>query len=161
MFNEKGIDNNFKRTSSIMSPRKILLVVFILVLLFPFPTTIVPTWKLKVVEENGNICPNKEVTETWAHYSIYIGSGNSQSENRFTDREGYVEFPKRTVWSPLIWRIIGAVIANALTIAHGSAGPHSSIYSSGIKDVAWISYESDKPLVDKIVVHSCAYNGSY
>lgn len=130
-------------------------------MLIPFPTTIVPTWKLKVVDEQNNICPNKEVTQTWAHYSIYIGSGNSQSEDRLTDEEGNIEFPTRTVWSPLIWRIIGAVIANALTIAHGSAGADSSVYSSGIKDVAWISYKPEKPLSDKIVVHSCIYDSSH
>ena len=131
----------------------------IVVMIFPFPTTVVPTWGLKVIEDSGNTCPNKEVTQTWAHYSVYIGSGNFQSEVRLTNEEGYVEFPERTVWAPLIWRIIGSMIANVLTIAHGSAGAHASVYSSGLKDVAWISYKPDKPLADKISVHSCVYNG--
>ena len=141
--------------------RRYIIISVIIAMLIPFPTTIVPTWKLKVVDEQGNICPNKEATQTWAHYSIYIGSGNFQSEDRLTDEEGNVEFPTRTVWAPLFWRIIGTVIANALTIAHGSAGADSSVHSSGIKDVAWISYKPEKPMADKIVVHSCVYDGSH
>lgn len=141
--------------------RRYIIFLVIVLMIFPFPTTIVPAWKLQVVEENGNICPNKRVTQNWAHYSIYIGGGNFQIEDRLTDEEGYVEFPERTVWAPLIWRIIGAIIANALVIAHGSAGAQSSVWSSGLKDVAWISYKPYERLPDKIVVHSCASDGSY
>jgi hypothetical protein len=141
--------------------RRYIIILIIAVMILPFPITIVPAWKLKVIDENGNVCPNKEVTQTWAHYSIYIGSGNFQSEDRITNEEGFVEFPKRTVWAPLIWRIIGTIVAKALTMAHGSEGADSSVYSRGIKDVAWISYKPDTPLADKIVVRSCVDNESY
>ena len=79
--------------------RRYIIILIVIVMIFPFPTTIVPAWKLKVVDGRENICPNKEVTQTWAHYSIYIGSGNFQSEDRLTNEEGYVEFPERTVWA--------------------------------------------------------------
>lgn len=141
--------------------RRYLLLFLIIALLIPFPTTIVPTWKLQVVDELGSICPNKEVTQTWAHYSIFIGTGNSQSEDRTTDENGSVEFPSRTVWAPLGWRIVGGMITNVLTLAHGSEGPDSSVHSSGMKDVAWISYNPEKPMTDKIVVHSCVYDSSH
>jgi hypothetical protein len=67
-----------------------------------------------------------------------------------------VEFPERTIWAPLIWRGIGSMIANVLTLAHGGAGPHASVYTTGLKDVAWISYKTDKPLPDKMVLHQCS-----
>ena len=133
-----------------------LIVIAVLVLFIPFPTFIVPDWKVQVIDENGNVCQNREVTETWAHYSIYIGSGNFQSERRRTNSNGYVEFPERKVWAPLIWRGVGSVIAHVLIIAHGSAGPDASIYATGLKDKAWIDYETDG-LVDKILVDRCIY----
>ena len=125
-------------------------------MIIPFPTTIVPNWRLRVIDVEGRFCSNKEVSEDWAHYSIYIGLGNHQSEYRSTNEDGFVEFPERTVWAPLIWRIVGSMIANVLTLAHGSAGAHASVYTSGLKDVAWISYKPDKPLPDKMVVHQCS-----
>ncbi len=142
-----------------MSRRLTITLLIIVAMIVPFPTTVVPIWRLKVVDVNGNFCPNKEVDESWKHYSIELGGGGGGNDTRLTDDEGYVEFPERTIWAPLIWRIIGAIIANALLIAHGGAGVHANVYSSGLKDVAWISYKPDKPLPDKIVVHSCVYNG--
>lgn len=138
-----------------VSPRSIILTVALLILFIPFPTLIVPNWKVQAIDVDGNVCPDQEVTETWAHYSIYIGLGNFQSEARRTNNEGYVEFPERKVWAPLIWRAIGS-IANILTLAHGSAGPDASIYTIGLKDKAWIDYQSSG-LVDKMVVHKCVY----
>ena len=35
------------------------------------------------------------VTQSWGHYRLYL-DGNDASENRFTDLNGYVQFPERT-----------------------------------------------------------------
>ena len=139
-----------------MSNRSIIIIAALLILLIPFPTLIVPNWRVQVVDFNGNVCPNRNVRETWSHYSIYINDGNFQWEDRQTNSEGYVEFPERKVWAPLIWRAIGSVIANILILAHGSAGPHATINTTGLKDKAWIDYRSDG-LVDKMVVEKCVY----
>ena len=144
-----------------MSRRSIIIIAIIIIMIVPFPTTIVPSWRLQVVEDSGKFCPNKEVTETWAHYSIYIGSGGFSSQTLLTDNEGYVDFPGRTVWAPLVWRIVGAVIANALSLAHGSVGPHASVYTTGLKDVAWISFKPNEPLPEKMIVSQCSYNDNY
>lgn len=138
-----------------ISYKKNLLIVIIAVLIIPFPTTIVPAWKLKVIDDKGKICPKKEVTQTWAHYSVCVGLGCFQSEDKITNAEGNVEFPKRTIWAPLIWRILGSLIANALTIAHGSAGVASSVHTRGLKDVAWLSYKPNEQLPKKMIVESC------
>lgn len=139
-----------------MSARLIIIVIVLAVLFIPFPTVIVPKWKVQVADINGNICENREVAETWAHYSIYIGGGNFQTENRRTNNEGYVEFPERNVWAPIIWRAIGSIIANILTLAHGGAGPDASIWTTGLKEKAWIDYQSSG-LVNKMVVDKCVY----
>jgi hypothetical protein len=139
-----------------MSDRTMIIIAALVILFIPFPSLIVPNWEFRVVDVNGNICANRRVTESWAHYSIYIGGGNSQTEDRLTNSEGYVKFPARKVWAPLIWRFVGSVIAHVLMIAHGSAGPDASIWATGLKDKAWIDYEHDG-LVDKMVVDQCVY----
>ncbi len=139
-----------------MSDRSLIIIAVVVILFIPFPTLIVPSWQLRLTDVNGNICPNKEVTESWAHYSIYIGGGNHQTEVRRTNDEGSVEFPARKVWAPLIWRVIGTVVAHVLIIAHGSAGPTAKVWSTGLKDTVWIDYKSDG-LVDNMVVEQCVY----
>jgi hypothetical protein len=140
-----------------MSYRSIIIIVLAILLFTPFPTVIVPKWGLRVFDVNRNVCANKEVTQTWAHYSIYI-VGDFQSEHRRTNGEGYVEFPERKIWAPIILRVVSAVIANIMTVAHGSTGPDASVYTHGLKDKAWIDYETSG-LVDNMVAEKCFYEG--
>lgn len=138
-----------------MSRRHIVICVVAIVMIIPFPTIIAPIWKVRVINIEGSVCPNKEVWQGWAHYSVQLFGIGGDTETRLTDNEGYVEFPKRTIWSPLSWRILAGTIAHVLTIAHGSEGPHASLHTDRLKDVAWISYEPEEPIPDIMVVRSC------
>ena len=123
-------------------------------MIVPIESTVVPIWRLQVVDVNGTACSNMRVTQSWGHYSLYLG-GNDQSDDRFTDPHGNVEFPKRTVHAGLARRIVVPVIAHMLLIAHGSVGPSGAVWASGIKDVAWLSYAPGKQLPDKMLVEKC------
>jgi hypothetical protein len=131
------------------------IVCFVIILaVFPLETTVVPKWRLQVVDVSGTPCANMRVTESWGHYSLYIG-GNDQTDDRITDSNGTVEFAKRTVRAGLARRLVVPVFAHVLVIAHGSVGPSGAVWASGIKDVAWLSYASGKPLPDKMRVEKC------
>jgi len=82
------------------------------------------------------------------------------SEDRFTDMNGYVEFPERTVRASLLRRVVVPVIAHILVIAHGSVGADGSVSATGIKDVAWLSYKPGKPLPDRMRVEKCISGGT-
>src|SRR5947207_2640878 len=105
-----------------MSSRKIVLLVFVgalvVMALFPFETTIVPEWRVRIVDESDQPLRNVGVREVWKHYSIET---QSHEQDLLTDSDGYVMFLKRTIRSPLAVRIVRGFI-NGLN-PHGSSGP--------------------------------------
>jgi hypothetical protein len=128
-------------------------------LFYPFESAVIPTWKLQVVDVNENACRDMSVTQSWGHYSLYLDGGGG-SDDRFTDINGYVEFPERTIRASLLRRTIVPVIAHILAIAHGGGGADGAVWASGIKDVAWLSYKVGKPLPGKMRVERCISGGT-
>jgi hypothetical protein len=142
----------------IVSKKKLLvytpLFALILVAVYPFESTVVPAWKVKVIDVDGVRCQNMPLFETWGHYSLFL-SGNFQSEDGVTDREGFVEFPERRMRAIGIRRLVMPFVTEALTIAHGSTGVSGSVHASGLKDVAWLSYKGTEPLPETARVEKC------
>lgn len=122
--------------------------------IYPFESTVVPAWRVKVVEVNGAACQNMPVTEMWGHYSLFR-DGDFRSAHQLTDSEGIVEFPERRIRAIGLRRIIMPIVTEVLTLAHGSTGVHGAVSVSGLKDVGWLSYHSDKPLPDTAKVEKC------
>ena len=131
-----------------------IVVLLIIVMLIPFESTIVPTWRLRVLDVNGNACPGMRVDSTWQHYSLEL-EPMAHRDTRLTDSMGYVEFPRRPIAASLARRIINTAFAYMTLIAHGSVGPSGIVWATGIKDVAWLNYERGKPLPDKMRVEKC------
>ena len=133
----------------------VLIILFVaFVMLAPIETTTIPQWRVQVVDVNGAACPKMPVTESWGHYRLYL-DGNSSSDNRLTDLKGYVEFPERTTRASLSRRIVMPMVTRMVTIMHGGWDISGAVWASGIKDVAWLSYKSGKPLPDKMRVEEC------
>ncbi len=131
------------------------IVCFIVILaVFPLESTVIPKWRLQVIDVSGTRCANMRVTQSWGHYSLYVG-GNDQTDDRLTDANGNVESPQRTVRAGLARRLVVPVITHVLVIMHGSVGPSGAVWASGIKDVAWLSYAPGKPLPDTMRVDKC------
>ena len=134
-------------------------ILAVALLIYPFDSTVVPAWKLQVVDVDENLCGNMRVTQSWGHYSLQL-DGWLGSDDRFTDMNGYVEFPERTISASLLRRMVVPVIAHILVIAHGSVGASGAVWASGIKDVAWLSYKAGKPLPGKMRVEKCISGGT-
>ncbi len=116
--------------------------------LYPFETTVVPEWKIHIVDESGKPVGNLSINEGWIDY--YIES-NRHEEVRRANSEGYVEFPRRTVRASLLARIKGALVS----FRH----PHTPSGTYAFADVmgpyvspADTDYEPGKPLPQTIVV---------
>jgi hypothetical protein len=90
------------------------------ILLYPWKTTVVPEWRVRIVDQSGAPLANTGVREVWQHSSV---EARSHEEDRVTDNEGYVTFPQRTIRSPLAIRILRPTI-NAIN-PHYSSGPHA------------------------------------
>jgi hypothetical protein len=137
----------------------IIACLIIVLLLYPFESIVVPAWKLQIVDVQGNVCPNMRVTESWGHYSLYL-EGWLGSDDRFTDMNGYVEFPERKIRASSLRRVVMPVITHILIIVHGSVGASGAVWATGIKDVAWLSYKVGKPLPDRMRVERCINGGT-
>lgn len=103
--------------------RYIIILLFALDLLIPYKTTIVPEWKLRAVDENGNPIPHARFRQGWDNYSYDI-HGVQFLEG---DENGYVILPERVFYAPLIYRIPRSAIAYLLLFAHGSVGNSASL----------------------------------
>jgi hypothetical protein len=140
---------------------RLLIVVIICVVLFvavfPIDTTLIPQWKVQVVDVNGEPCANMRVTQNWGHYRLYL-DGNHSSDDRFTDLNGYVQFPERTTRASLLRRTFMPIVTRVVTIMHGGWRVDGAVWASGIKDVAWLSYEAHRSLPEKMRVEQCISN---
>ncbi|MCB1026088.1 MAG: hypothetical protein KDB79_16950 [Acidobacteria bacterium] len=137
--------------------KKLLIIALCIVIaaaIYPFESMVVPRWKVKVVDVNGKVCDNMPVTEMWGHYSLFL-DGRHQSADLNSNRDGFVEFPERRVRAIGIRRLIMPVVTQILTIAHGSTGADGAVATSGLIDVAWLSYKEDLPLPDIARVKKC------
>ena len=135
----------------------VLICLGILLILAPIETSVIPPWSVQVVDVNGAACPNMRVTQSWGHYRLYL-DGNYSSDHRLTDLNGYVQFPARTIRASLYRRIIMPIVTRIATIMHGGWEVDGAVWASGIKDVAWLSYESGRSLPGKIRVEKCISN---
>ena len=117
-----------------------------LLLLYPFKTTVVPDWKIRIVDEAGNPMRSFRVREVWQHYTIET---YSHEEDLITDGDGYVTFPKRTVRGSLLVRI-GWPMVNVLNV-HVSLGPHA--YVTILEDQTFPElFSPGQPLPTQLVV---------
>ena len=68
-----------------MKKKTALLVAFLLLLLmvcgfYRFETTVVPSWKVRLVDEQGVPYEGLRVVEYWKHYSLELEAGDNGEE---------------------------------------------------------------------------------
>ncbi len=105
--------------------RKTWIFLIILAVLFvPFPTELVPEWEMQFRQESGEKLSNVLAQQSWTSYTYFAAGGYDQ---RCTDSEGVVVFPKRYLWSGLFSRVASPIFAEMMTLAHGSTGTDANI----------------------------------
>jgi hypothetical protein len=116
---------------------------------YPWKTTVVPEWKVRIVDQNGAPLTNTGVREVWQHYSIESGS---HEQDLPTDKQGYVTFPERAIRSPLAVRIIRPII-NALN-PHHSSGPDGFVIVLAGEYDTWSNNSAlpGQPLPKEVIV---------
>lgn len=126
-----------------------LVVMAGLILFYPIQVTVVPEWKLRVVDQTGEGLRGNAVRESWCHYTL---ESQCHEQDLVSDAEGYVWFPRRMIRTNLI--IWFSKLILRLPNVHSSYGPSASIYYLGdfrlISEEPW--YRSGRPLAEQIVV---------
>lgn len=103
-------------------------LVLLVVLLYPFQTTVVPEQHVLVVNQDMRPIKGVLVRQIWQHYSL---ERRGHEEDVLTDVEGRVTFPKRTMRSNLVWRICGPVVNVVTQGVHASFGIHTHMLALG------------------------------
>jgi hypothetical protein len=100
------------------------LLIAAIVLVYPFQTTVVPAWQLRVVDDTGLAVAGIKVTEHWQHNSLE-SVGHEDFET--TDRNGRVSFPARPIRSSLFARALGPLLKTFKDGNRALLGPYASV----------------------------------
>lgn len=137
--------------------KKVIAVILFCVLIsfIPFPTILVPEWKVQVVDENGNPYKNKLVRQFCDNYTLGVHPCEEAGDfMKLTDENGYVVFPERKVWLSLTSRLIRSFLNLLMLLAHGSYGVSIYLDSSGPQGYKTLKYKSGENLPEKFVLPS-------
>ena len=139
-----------------MKKKVIAVILFCaLISLIPFPTTLVPEWKVQVVDENGNPYKGKLVRQACSNYTLGIHPcSGAEDTDKLTDENGYVIFPERKITASLFSRIIRSILNFVMIFAHGSYGVDIYLDSSGPQGYKMLEYVPGKPLPEKFILPS-------
>ena len=151
MFEREAQENYLQRVRGALAalPRRhTALLLLTVVMLLPYPTTVVPEWRIRVVDRDGAPVAGEPVRETWQHYSL---EGDGHEEELLTDGNGYVVFPERKIWATPLGRIVNTSIAAVLSLAHGGMGVHAWVMAPRhVMSCYPCSYRPGEPLPAEI-----------
>jgi hypothetical protein len=93
----------------------------------PYRTITVPAWRIRFTDESGAPFQSLPVNQTWRNYSVETKDHHA---SELTDENGYAQFPKRSVWAPLVMRVLGPIGSILGAGVHASFGPSGWIMTS-------------------------------
>lgn len=131
--------------------RLVLLVTAIVVLFLPFPTSVCPEWRIRVIDERGVPLPGKQVDQSCMNYTLGIDPCAVPDARQFADSDGVVRFPKRVIWAGLLSRILRSGFHIAMWPAEGSLGSKVFVFTSG-PHYPEIHYDPNSSLPDVLIV---------
>jgi hypothetical protein len=137
--------------------KKILLILALVFVtsLFPFSTTLVPEWKLRVVDETGAPYVGKGVREFCDSYTLNISPCQEAGDlMRVTDNDGYVVFPERRIRASLLSRIVRTILSLVTLLPHGAIGSQVYVDATGPRGYETLKYAPDKPLPTEFILKS-------
>src|SRR5687767_8934273 len=108
-------------------------LVLLLILLYPFKTTTVPEWNLRVRDDSGAAVRGIKVTEHWQHYLL---EANGHEDPRITNEEGRVGFPARSIRASLLSRLLARIGKVGSKGDSGHTDPYGSVVVRGSKNHA-------------------------
>jgi len=131
----------------------VIVLLLAVLLLFPFKTTIVPTWTLKVTDESGNPVQEIRVTEHWQHYLL---EASGHEELRRVDADGRVSFPERTIRASLLRRLLATLSRFNKSGNEARSEPYASVvvWGSKLHETAVAIYREEQAPQSEIVVHT-------
>ena len=121
----------------------------ILSIVISYETTVVPEWKVKIVDTNNNPIAGVEVIQEWAHKTLEFGP--EHKEVILSNENGEVIFPERTIRASLISRGVGAIVdVISIVNVHTTTGKFAIVHTK--KDVPLLLYRDERELQHTLVI---------
>jgi len=105
------------------------LVLFLAVLFFPYKTTTVPEWNLRIVDDGGTPVGEINVTQHWQDYPLEL-SGHEEAKR--TDAKGRASFGPRNIRASLARRLFARITKPS----GGQTVPYGAVVVWGSKEHA-------------------------
>lgn len=109
------------------------LTLSLVIFLYPFKTTTVPEWSLRVVDDAGAPVREINVTEHWQHYLL---ESDGHEEAQTTNRDGRVSFALRSIRASVAGRLFARISKIAQPGGRGRTDPYGAVVVWGSKDHA-------------------------
>ncbi len=109
--------------------RRILLAATLIVVLIPLPRVVLQEWAVHVVDQAGIPVSGIRVSCMWDDYTYSIGGG----WDLYTNSEGWVTFPKTTLFRPILYWAWKAAWTVLNLLAHASFGVRGRVWISDTK----------------------------
>jgi len=74
-----------------------------IILLFPWKSQIVPSWRIQVVDEQGHPIRNLAVSQKWVNPNFQM---LWLEEDFRSDENGFVTFPERSAWGNVLLQLV-------------------------------------------------------
>jgi hypothetical protein len=104
-------------------------VLLLIIFLYPFQSTTVPQWNLRVVDDAGTPVREINVTEHWQHHPV---DSSEHEDLQRTNQDGFVSFDMRTFRASLARRLF-ARLNVARQGARSRTEPYGAIVAWGSK----------------------------
>jgi hypothetical protein len=129
------------------------LILLLVILIYPFKSTVVPDWHLRVVDEKGAPVRAINVTEHWQHYLL---ESAAHEELQQTGNDGTVKFPDRAIRASLLRRLLATLDRLDETGTKARREPSASVVVWGSKshETAVAVYHEGQAPQSEIVVHT-------
>jgi hypothetical protein len=110
-----------------------VLVLFLVTFLYPFKTTTLPQWNLRVVDDAGAPVREVNVTEHWQHYLL---ESDGHEEAQRTSQDGRVSFALRSIRASMARRVFARISKIAQHGDRGRTDPYGAVVVWGSKNHA-------------------------
>lgn len=142
----------------------LLIVIFLLLIIFPYESIVIPEWRVEIINDNGDPFSNIRVHQSWGTVGDTL-THNWKSETIITDKGGVAIFSAKKMRASILRRIIGGNIYTSALFP-----PISYTFQASVsvtcrenKDSFIVRYESyedqtELPQKIKIPLETCTPN---
>lgn len=126
-----------------LSLGKALALTLLLGLLYPWESTTAPLARIQVLDEAGHPAPHVLVKQEWQDVLV---EESKNAEYLYTDGQGHVTFPRRSVRAPFVQRIFKVILGVLTQGFHASLFSYAHITAYSNKDAhvwEWSDYRKN------------------